>query len=101
MFSFLVAWIFAALVINLCVRFMFKTTPRRMLYEGIVGAGTGDYLKGYLTGVTNIKMYYYIVGEIPSSNWLDANKFNLLSTRHQLIKTLDEDTKRGAGILHD
>ena len=101
MFSFLLAWLFAALAINLCIRFMFKTTPRRMLYEGITGVGTNDYLKGYLTGITNIKMYYYIVGDIPSSNWLDDNKFNLLNSRPRLVKTLYEATKRGAGIIDE
>ena len=78
---------------------MFKTTPRRMLYDGITGAGTGDYLKGYLTGTTNLKMYYYILGTIPSSNWLEENKFKLLNDRDKLLKTVDDQTKRGAGIL--
>ena len=46
----------------------------------------------------NVKMYYYIVGDIPSSNWLDDNKFNLLNDRPKLVKTLNDEIKRGAGI---
>ena len=100
MFSFLLTWIFAALVINLCIRFMFKTTPRRMLYDSITGNNhSSDYLNGYLVGITNIKMYYYIFDSIPSSNWLDENKFHILNDRDKLLKTVDEQTKRGAGLL--
>lgn len=102
MFSFLVAWIFAALVINLFIRLILKTTPRRMIYDSINNPnGTSDYLRGYIAGITNLKMYYYIVGSIPTSNWLDDNKFHILNDRPKLIKTLDEDTKRGAGIMDD
>ena len=98
MFSFLVAWIVAGFVINLCIRYAFKTTPRRMLYDSITGTSSSDYLSGYLSGITNVKMYYYIVGDIPSSNWLDDNKFNLLNDRPKLVKTLNDEIKRGAGI---
>jgi hypothetical protein len=100
MFSFLVAWVCAAVAINVCVRILFKTTPRRMLYDSLTRTNHSyDYLNGYLIGITNIKMYYYIVGDIPSSNWLDDNKFNLLNDRPKLVKTLNDDIKRGAGIL--
>ena len=80
---------------------MFKTTPRRIIYDTLTHTSNTNtnYLQGYLTGVTNVKMYYYIVGSIPSSNWLDDNKFKLLSSRPLLIKTLDEATKGGAGII--
>ena len=98
MFSFLVAWIVAGFVINLCIRYAFKTTPRRMLYDSITGANRSDYLSGYLVGITNLKMYYYVVGNMPSSNWLDDNKFNLLNDRPKLVKTLNDEIKRGAGI---
>jgi hypothetical protein len=46
-------------------------------------------------------MYYYVIGDMPTSNWLDANKFHLLNNREDLLKTVDDDIKRGAGILHD
>ena len=99
MFSFLVAWVCAAVVINICVRILFKTTPRRMLYDSITGANNSSgYLSGYLAGITNIKMYYYIVGDMPSSNWLDDNKLHILNDRSKLVKTLNDEIKRGAGI---
>ena len=102
MFSFLVAWIFAAIVINICIRFLFKTTPRRMLYDNIFNTNTSSsYLNGYLVGITNVKMYYYIVGDMPSSNWLDDNKLHLLNDRSKLVKTLNDEIKRGAGILDE
>jgi len=100
MFSFLIAWIFAALVINICVRFVFKTTPRRMLYDNIFNTdNSSSYLNGYLAGITNVKMYYYIFNTIPSSNWLDANKCHILNDRDKLLQTVDDQTKRGAGIV--
>ena len=99
MFSFLVAWIFAGLVINLCIRFMFKVTPSRVLYDNITGSSNYDYLSGYLAGITNLKMYYYVVGDMPSSNWLDANKLHILNNRDKLLQTVDDQTKRGAGLL--
>ena len=46
-----------------------------------------------MTGITNLKMYYYSVGDIPSSHWLDANKFNLLDSREKLDKTLMDKIK--------
>ena len=102
MFSFLVAWIVAGFVINLCIRYAFKTTPRRMLYDSITRtSSSSDYLNGYLVGITNIKMYYYIVGDIPSSNWLDDNKFHILNDRPKLVKTLTQEIKRGAGIIDE
>ena len=99
MFSFLVAWVCAAVAINICVRILFKTTPRRMIYDSLTGTSkSSDYLNGYLIGITNIKMYYYVVGDIPSSNWLDDNKFHILNDRPKLVKTLNDEIKRGAGI---
>ena len=101
MFSFLVAWIVAGFVINLCIRYAFKTTPRRMLYDSITGSSNSDYLSGYLVGITNLKMYYYVVGNMPSSNWLDDNKFHILNDRPKLVKTLTQEIKRGAGIIDE
>jgi len=102
MISFLLTWLVIAIVINLGVRYFLKTTPRKMVYNAaLINTVTSDYLKGYLAGITNVKMYYYVLGQMPTSNWLDENKFHLLNNREDLLKTVDEDTKRGAGILHD
>ena len=71
-----------------------------MIYDSITSSSdTSKYLQGYLAGITNLKMYYYIVGDMPTSNWLDTNKYKMLNDRPKLIKMLDEETKRGAGII--
>ena len=102
MFSTILIWIIIAIVINIGVRHFLKTTPRQMVHNAAFpNSITSDYLKGYLAGITNVKMYYYIIGAMPTANWLDANKFHLLNSREDLLKTVDDTTKRGAGILHD
>ena len=52
-------------------------------------------------GITNLKMYYYIIGSMPSTHWLDDNKFKVVKDRVSLLKTVPEDIKRGAGILDE
>lgn len=99
MFKFLLFWLCTAFIINICIRYIFKITPRQIIYNSITGTNSSDYLSGYLAGITNVKMYYYIVGDMPPSNWLDANKFHILNDRPKLVKTLSEETKRGAGII--
>lgn len=102
MLSLLIALIFSSIAINLCLRFIFKTSPRRIIYDSLTQTTSStDYLRGYLNGITNVKMYYYVVGDMPSSNWLDSNKFHILNSRQLLVKTLDEETKRGAGIIDE
>ena len=102
MLSAVLTWLVIAIVINIGVRHFLKTTPRKMVYNAVFSSPTtSDYVKGYLAGITNVKMYYYVIGDIPTVNWLDANKFHLLNNREDLLKTVDEATKRGAGILHD
>ena len=102
MLSAVLTWLVIAIVINIGVRHFLKTTPRKMVYNAVFSSPTtSDYVKGYLAGITNVKMYYYVIGDIPTVNWLDANKFHLLNNREDLLKTVDEATKRRAGILHD
>ena len=102
MLSAVLTWLVIAIVINIGVRHFLKTTPRKMVYNAVFSSPTtSDYVKGYLAGITNVKMYYYVIGDIPTVNWLDANKFHLLNNREDLLKTVDEASRRGAGILHD
>ena len=102
MISAVLIWLVIAIIINIGVRYFLRTTPRKMVYNAMFASSTtSDYLKGYLAGITNVKMYYYVIGDIPTVNWLDANKFHLLNNREDLLKTVDEATKRRAGILHD
>ena len=102
MINFFITWLVLAILINIGLRLFLKTTPRKMVYDAMSpNPATSSYLKGYLAGITNLKMYYYILGKMPTTNWLDENKFHLLNDRESLLKTVDEDTKRGAGILHD
>ena len=41
------------------------------------------YSKGYMEGITNLKMYYYITGEMPDIHWLKEMKYKDLSTREK------------------
>ena len=93
MLSTFIFWAVIAVILYLCSKSISKALT------GSKSGLTPGYIQGYLAGVTNIKMYYYIIGSMPSTNWLDANKFTALKDRESLLKTVPEDIKRGAGIL--
>jgi|TARA_R110002110_G_scaffold331325_1_gene542470 hypothetical protein len=79
--------------------YLFSKSISKALTSSKTGL-TSDYLQGYLAGVTNLKMYYYIIGSMPSTNWLNANKFKALKDRKSLLQTVPEEIKRGAGVLN-
>ena len=98
MISSFLAWFIIGIVAYLCGKSIHKAYRNETTGTSSLSSG---YLQGYLAGVTNIKMYYYILGSIPSTNWLDANRFKTLKDREALLKTVDEATKRGVGILDE
>jgi len=51
----LVSWVMAGLVINVLTRLLLKTRLNSIMYV----ANETDYTKGYVAGITNLKMYYY------------------------------------------
>ena len=53
-------------------------------------ANETDYRKGYLAGITNLKMYYYSTGEIPDMDWLLKVEQELLTTRTKLDASLQQ-----------
>ena len=81
----LVSWITAGLVINVLTRMLLKTRLNSIMYV----ANETDYTKGYVAGITNLKMYYYTTGEIPSTNWLDKVKHSILNSREKLEATIE------------
>ena len=94
MFKLIFTWLIFILILNLLLRFIFRMNHgSSRMFHPINYYGASDYDKGYMTGITNLKMYYYSVGDIPSSHWLDANKFNLLDSREKLDKTLMDKIK--------
>ena len=98
MISSFLAWFIIGIVAYLCGKSIHKAYRNETTGTSSLSSG---YLQGYLAGVTNVKMYYYILGSIPSTNWLDANRFKTLKDREALLKTVDEATKRGVGILDE
>ena len=82
----LVSWITAGLVINVLTRMLLKTRLNSIMYV----ANETDYTKGYVAGITNLKMYYYSTGEIPDMAWLSKVESQLLKTRTQLDESLHE-----------
>lgn len=68
---FLAAWMVAGIVLNL----VFGRKLKEAIYV------TDGYSKGYMEGITNLKMYYYITGEMPDIHWLKEMKYKDLSTR--------------------
>ena len=98
MISTLLLWLIIGIGLHLCIRSINKAILKSS--DGRTHLSHG-YLQGYLVGITNLKMYYYIIGSMPSTHWLDDNKFKVLKDRVSLLKTVPEDIKRGAGILDE
>lgn len=70
---FLAAWFIAGLFINL----IFKRSVKEVIYL------KDDYSKGYMHGITNLKMHYYVTGEMPDIHWLQKMQHKDLSTREK------------------
>ena len=70
---FLAAWMVAGIVLNLVFG--------RKLKEAIYVAD--GYSKGYMEGITNLKMHYYVTGEMPDIHWLQKMQHKDLSTREK------------------
>ena len=82
MFTYILGWIAAALVINMITRAFLGKYVKIMSIKN-------DYLAGYLAGSTNTKMYYYLRGEIPSTDWLDTVKYKTLYTRELAVANIE------------
>ena len=82
----LVSWITAGLVINVLTRMLLKTRLNSIMYV----ANETDYTKGYVAGITNLKMYYYSKGDIPDMAWLQKVEHKLLDTRSKLDESLTD-----------
>ena len=85
----LTTWVLGGLVINFLLRLLVRT--KLQPYMKI--SDFDDYEKGFGTGVTNLKMYYYSTGQIPSIEWLQNNMQTVLNTREKLEATLREEEK--------
>jgi hypothetical protein len=81
----LVSWVIGGLIINVLTRILLKTRLNSIMYV----ANENDYTKGYMTGVTNLKMYYYSTGEIPDMAWLQKVERKVLDTRTKLDENLN------------
>ena len=79
------SWVVAGFIIQLVIRTLLRTHLNNFI--GI--ENQLDYTKGYLAGITNLKMYYYSQGEIPDTQWLDKVKFHVLNKRDELEATLE------------
>ena len=82
----LISWVLAGLIINVLTRLLLKTRLNSIMYV----ANETDYRKGYLAGITNLKMYYYSTGEIPDMDWLLKVEQELLTTRTKLDASLQQ-----------
>ena len=82
----LVSWVIGGLIINVLTRILLKTRLNSIMYV----ANEDDYNKGYMAGITNLKMYYYSKGEIPDMDWLQKNERQLLDTRTKLDESLTD-----------
>ncbi len=80
----LISWVLGGLVINVLTRILLKTRLNSIMYV----ADKDDYDKGYLAGITNVKMYYYSKGEIPDMAWLHKVEHEVLNTRDKLEESL-------------
>ena len=84
---FLASWLATGIFINVCTRILLRTK----LKEYVELSDTDSYMQGYGTGITNLKMYYYTTGEIPSIEWLQDNMKSILNTREKLEATLNKE----------
>ena len=90
--TFLITWLIAGFIINSLCRLLMRTKLEGQMPTSTVISGE-DYIRGFGTGVTNLKMYYYSTGKIPTLEWLDANMSTILNTREKLEATLNEEDK--------
>ena len=86
---FIVSWLVTGLLINIGTRILLRTRLQSYAQLHDVDA----YTQGYGTGITNLKMYYYSTGEIPSVDWLQTNMKKILNTREKLEATLNEEDR--------
>ncbi len=70
---FLAAWMVSGIILNL----IFKRSIQEALPI------KDNYLKGYTNGIANLKMYYYVTGEMPDTQWLQEMRYKDLSTREK------------------
>ena len=86
---FVVSWLITGIFINVCTRILLRSK----LKEYVELSDTDSYTKGYGTGITNLKMYYYTTGEIPPIEWLQDNMKSILNTREKLEATLKKEDR--------
>ena len=79
------SWMLGGLLINISIRALLKTRLKSVMYI----ANETDYTQGYTAGITNVKMYYYTIGEIPSTHWLDKVQHTILDSREKLEATIE------------
>ena len=70
---FVASWLTAGIILNM----VFK----RSITEAL--PIKDNYLKGYMNGIANLKMYYYVTGEMPDTQWLQKMQYKDLSTREK------------------
>ena len=81
------SWVVAGIIINFFAKKMLGKTP---MTELAYLRDSDGYQRGYMAGITNLKMYYYTLGEIPDTTWLDKVKTQSINTREKLDVSLGQ-----------
>ena len=88
-FMLLLTWMIGGFIINVLCRLLIKS----QFHGNMNITNMDDYTRGFGTGTTNLKMYYYTTGQMPSLDWLTTNMEDILNTREKLEATLNEEEK--------
>ena len=82
------SWVVAGIIINFFAK---KMLSKETLTELEYWRDSDGYVRGYNAGVSNLKMYYYSIGEIPDNAWLDKVKAQSITTRERLDLSLKQE----------
>ena len=85
----LLTWLIGGFIINVLCRLLIKS----QYHANMAPSNLNEYVRGFGTGVTNLKMYYYSTGKIPPIEWLNDNMDAVLNTREKLEATLNEEDR--------
>ena len=81
------SWVVAGIIMSIVTkRILGTTTVADLEYL----RDSDGYTRGYNAGIGNLKMYYYSIGEMPDTTWLDKVKAQSITTRERLDLSLTQ-----------
>jgi len=80
----IITFMVGSFVANMLLRWLYG--KKHYFHKEFIEQGYAD---GYRDGATNVKMYYSMKSELPSSEWVKANQGYFLDTRKKFLASLN------------